>query len=393
MSIISQAGQLAGKTVIVRVDFNVPLDKSGQITDDTRIKMAMDTITFLQRENAKVVLISHLGRPKGAPQDDLRMAPIAHRLSTLLNSPVRYSDTPLDARETKEAVSALKNGDVIVLENCRFDARETQNDSEYAKAIASLGDLFVFDAFGTAHRAHASTEGITHFLPSYFGHLMDKEVTYLSNAFSPDKVPIVAIIGGSKISTKFGVLENLLGKVDTLVVGGGMVFTLLKAQGLEIGNSLCEDEQLNTATTFLEKAKTSGTTLLLAKDVVCAPEFSATAPATTHAITAHPSDQMGLDVGPNTISEIKDAIKTAKTIIWNGPLGVFELDQFAVGTMEIAKAITETSATTIVGGGDSVAAINKANLANKISHISTGGGACLELLEGKALPSIVAIQK
>lgn len=383
---------LKGKKALVRVDFNVPLE-GGRITDDTRIRAALPTIRYLADKGAKVILVSHLGRPKGVTEE-LRLTPVSKRLSELLGKPVAQASDVI-GDDAKAKVAALQDGDVLLLENVRFHKEEEKNDPAFAKALASLADLYVNDAFGTAHRAHASTEGVAHLLkPAVAGLLLEKEISVMGKALADPDRPLVAIIGGSKVSSKIGVLENLVKMVDAIVIGGAMAFTFFKAQGLPTGTSLVEDDQVDTATNIMALAQQMGVTFLLPQDVVIAPRFDAAQPTGTVAASEIPDDQMGLDVGPKTIAAIRDVLGKAKTIIWNGPMGVFENPPFAVGTKAVAEMVAEATgrgATTIVGGGDSVAAVESMHLADKMSHVSTGGGASLEFLEGKELPGVSAL--
>lgn len=388
------AADLAGKRVFVRVDFNVPLNDQGNITDDTRIRAALPTIQHLTSNGAKVVLASHFGRPKGKVVDSMRLTPVAKRLSELLGQEVvKCDDCVGDAAAS--AIGGMQNGQVALLENVRFYAEEEKNDPEFAKQLAANADLYVNDAFGTAHRAHASTEGVAHLLkPAVGGFLIEKELQYLQSAIEEPKRPLAAIIGGSKVSSKITVIETLLEKVDKLLIGGGMIFTFYKARGLSVGKSLVEDEFVELARTLEAKAKERGVALLLPTDVVVADNFAPDANAQTVSIEAIPDGWMGLDIGPDSVKVFQDALADCKTVIWNGPMGVFEFDQFAKGTEAIAHTLaglTGTGATTIIGGGDSVAAVEKVGVAEKMSHISTGGGASLELLEGKVLPGIAAL--
>ena len=385
---------LAGKRVLVRVDFNVPLDDTGSITDDTRIRAALPTIQDLIKKEAKVILCSHMGRPKGQVVDSMRLTPVAERLGELLGkSVVKPYDCVGDAVKTQ--VNAMGNGQVVLLENLRFHSEEEKNDPEFAKALASLAEVYVNDAFGTAHRAHASTQGVTEFLsPSVAGYLLEKELQYLQSAIENPQRPLAAIIGGSKVSSKIGVIETLLEKVDKLLIGGGMVFTLYKARGLSVGKSLVEEDKLDLAKALEAKAKEKGVDLLLPTDVVVADNFAKDAKAQTVSIDAIPDGWMGLDIGPDSVKTFQDALNSCKSAIWNGPMGVFEFDKFAVGTEAIARTLaglTKQGVITIIGGGDSVAAVEKVGVAEQMSHISTGGGASLELLEGKALPGVVAL--
>ncbi|HEY9632786.1 MAG TPA: phosphoglycerate kinase [Coleofasciculaceae cyanobacterium] len=385
---------LAGKRVLVRADLNVPLDDNGNITDDTRIRAALPTIQDLINKGAKVVLCSHLGRPKGQVKESLRLTPVANRLSELLGQTVIKTDDCVGDAVAAQ-ISALENGQVALLENLRFHAGEEKNDPEFTKQLASLADVYVNDAFGTAHRAHSSTEGVTHYLkPSVAGYLIEKELQYLQNAIENPQKPLAAIIGGSKVSSKIGVIETLLDKVDKLLIGGGMIFTFYKARGLSVGKSLVEDDKLELAKSLEAKAKEKGVDFLLPSDVVVADNFAADANSQTVSIDSIPDGWMGLDIGPDSVKLFQNALSESKTVIWNGPMGVFEFDKFAVGTEAIAHSLaelTKTGATTIIGGGDSVAAVEKVGVAEQMSHISTGGGASLELLEGKELPGISAL--
>ncbi len=385
---------LQGKRALVRADFNVPLDDAGNITDDTRIRAALPTIQDLISKEAKVILASHFGRPKGEVKDKLRLTPVAKRLSELLGKEVVKCDDCIGDEVTNK-VGGMKNGDVVLLENVRFHGEEEKNDAEFAKQLASNADLYVNDAFGTAHRAHASTEGVTHYLtPSIAGYLIEKELQYLQNAIENPQRPLAAIIGGSKVSSKIGVIETLLDKCDKLLIGGGMIFTFYKARGLNVGKSLVEEDKLELAKTLEAKAKEKGVDLILPTDVVVADNFAADANSQTVNIDNIPDGWMGLDIGPVSIKKFQEALADCKSVIWNGPMGVFEFDKFAVGTEAIARALANLGkhgATTIIGGGDSVAAVEKVGLADQMSHISTGGGASLELLEGKTLPGIAAL--
>jgi len=389
------SSDLDGKRVLVRADFNVPLDDQGKITDDTRIRAALPTIQDLTSKGAKVILCSHFGRPKGV-DDSLRLTPVAQRLSELLGKTVVKTDDCI-GDEAAAKVAAMQNGDVVLLENVRFHKEEEKNDPEFAKQLASLADLYVNDAFGTAHRAHASTEGVTHYLkPSVAGFLIEKELQYLQNAIENPQRPLAAIVGGSKVSSKIGVIETLLDKVDKLFIGGGMIFTFYKARGLSVGKSLVEEDKLELARALEAKAKEKGVELLLPTDVVVADNFAADANAQTVSIDNIPDGWMGLDIGPDSIKVFQDALSQCKSVIWNGPMGVFEFDKFAQGTEAIAHTLaglTKQGVTTIIGGGDSVAAVEKVGVADQMSHISTGGGASLELLEGKELPGIAALDE
>jgi phosphoglycerate kinase len=390
------AADVAGKRVLVRVDFNVPLDENGNITDDTRIRAALPTIQDLTGKGAKVILASHFGRPKGKVVDSMRLTPAAKRLGELLGQDVVICDDCIgDGVAAK--ISAMANGQVAMLENVRFYAEEEKNDPEFAQKLAANADLFVNDAFGTAHRAHASTEGVTHYLsPSVAGYLIEKELQFLQNAIDNPQRPLAAIVGGSKVSSKIGVIETLLDKCDKLFIGGGMIFTFYKAQGLSVGNSLVEEDKLDLAKELMAKAKEKGVDFLLPTDVVLADAFSKDANAQTVSIDAIPDGWMGLDIGPDSVETFKKALSECKSVIWNGPMGVFEFDKFAAGTDAIANTLAELTGQgtiTIIGGGDSVAAVEKVGVADKMSHISTGGGASLELLEGKILPGIAALDE
>ena len=385
---------VSGKRVLVRADFNVPLDDQGKITDDTRIRAALPTITALTGKGAKVVLCSHFGRPKGKVVEDMRLTPVAERLSELLGQAVVKCDDCVGAA-VATAVNGLQNGQVALLENVRFYAGEEGNDPEFAKQLAANADLYVNDAFGTAHRAHASTAGVTEYLsPAVGGYLIDKELQYLQAAIENPQRPLAAIIGGSKVSSKIGVIETLLDKVDKLLIGGGMVFTFYQARGLGVGKSLVEADKLELAKSLEAKAKEKGVELLLPTDVVVADNFAPDANAQTVSVEAIPDGWMGLDIGPDSVKVFQAALKQCKSAIWNGPMGVFEFDKFAAGTEAIAHTLAELTpqgVMTIIGGGDSVAAVEKVGVAEQMSHISTGGGASLELLEGKTLPGIDAL--
>jgi phosphoglycerate kinase len=389
------AADISGKRALVRVDFNVPVDDQGSITDDTRIRAAVPTIQDLTKKGAKVILASHFGRPKGV-DDKLRLTPVAKRLSELLGQEVVKTDDCI-GDDVAAKVGALQNGQVLLLENVRFYKEEEKNDPEFAKKLAANADFYVNDAFGTAHRAHASTEGVTKFLsPSVAGYLVEKELQYLQSAIEEPKRPLVAIIGGSKVSSKIGVIETLLEKCDKLIIGGGMIFTFYKARGLSVGKSLVEEDKLELAKALEAKAKERGVALLLPTDIVAADKFAPDANATTVSIDNIPADGMGLDIGPDSVKVFQAALADCKTVIWNGPMGVFEFDKFAAGTEAIAHTLAEIGkigTTTIIGGGDSVAAVEKVGLADQMSHISTGGGASLELLEGKVLPGIAALDE
>ncbi|MEO1070048.1 MAG: phosphoglycerate kinase [Cyanobacteria bacterium J06638_6] len=388
------AADISGKRVLVRADFNVPLDDQGAITDDTRIRAALPTIQDLTGKGAKVILASHFGRPKGKVVDSMRLTPVAQRLGELLGQDVIKCDDCI-GDEVAATIGAMTDGQVALLENVRFYAGEEANDPEFTKQLAANADLYVNDAFGTAHRAHASTAGVTEYLsPSVAGYLIEKELQYLQAAIENPQRPLAAIIGGSKVSSKIGVIETLLDKVDKLLIGGGMIFTFYKARGLSVGKSLVEEDKLELAKALEIKAKEKGVDLLLPTDVVLADNFAPDANAQTVSVEAIPDGWMGLDIGPDSIKVFQDALKQCKSVIWNGPMGVFEFDKFAAGTEAIAHTLaelTDTGVTTIIGGGDSVAAVEKVGVAEKMSHISTGGGASLELLEGKELPGIAAL--
>ncbi len=389
--------KLEGKKVLVRVDFNVPLNESGQITDDTRIRAAIPTIKYLINNSAKVILAAHFGRPKGKVNEKMRLTPVASRLSDILEKKVHLTGSCI-GEEALANSNNLKEGDVLLLENVRFYEEEEKNDLDFAKRLASHADMYVNDAFGAAHRAHASTQGVTKFLePSVAGFLLEKELKYLQGAIDTPKRPLAAIVGGSKVSSKIGVLDSLLDKCDKIIIGGGMIFTFYKARGLDVGKSLVEEDKLELARNLEAKAKAKGVELLLPSDVVLANEFSPTAESKVAQIDSISGDWMGLDIGPQSIKVFQNALAECKTIIWNGPMGVFEFDKFAEGTNSIATTLADLSSfsevCTIIGGGDSVAAVEKAGLAEKMSHISTGGGASLELLEGKTLPGVAALKE
>ncbi|TAH71487.1 MAG: phosphoglycerate kinase [Anaerolineaceae bacterium] len=380
-----------GKRVLVRCDFNVPLQE-GKITDDIRIVEALPTIKKLINDGGKVILCSHLGKPKGTPKPELSLAPVAVRLTEVLGKEVKFAkDDNVVGENAKAAVAAMKEGDVVLLENTRYREEETKNIDTFSEELASLCDVFVNDAFGTAHRAHCSNVGVTKFVETaVVGYLMQKEIEFLGNAVNNPERPFVAILGGSKVSSKISVINNLLDKVDTLIIGGGMAYTFMKAQGEEVGKSLLEADYLDYANEMLEKAEKKGVQLLIPVDTVVAKEFSNDTEYKTVKRGEIESDWQGLDIGEETSKLFADAIKDAKTVVWNGPMGVFEMPNFAKGTMAVAKALADIDATTIIGGGDSAAAVNQLGFGDKMTHISTGGGASLEFLEGKDLPGVVA---
>ncbi len=378
-----------GKRVFVRVDFNVPM-ADGAITDETRIRAAIPTIEYLVEQGAKVILASHLGRPKGEVKEDMRLTAVGVRLAELIGKPVTKLDESI-GQEVENAVANMQNGDIILLENVRFHAGEEKNDPALAEQFAKLADVYVNDAFGAAHRAHASTEGIAKHVPAVSGFLMQKELDVLGKALSNPEHPFTAIIGGAKVKDKIGVIESLLEKVDHLIIGGGLSFTFIKAQGHDIGKSLLEEDKIDLAKSFIEKAKAKGVQLHMPIDAVVANEFSKDAETKIVDVDAIPADWMGLDIGPKTAAKYAEVIKDSKLIIWNGPMGVFEMDKFANGTKTVADAMATTAGYTVIGGGDSAAAVEKFEVADKMDHISTGGGASLELMEGKELPGIVAL--
>ncbi|MFP7734179.1 phosphoglycerate kinase [Priestia aryabhattai] len=379
-----------GKRVFCRVDFNVPM-KDGKVTDETRIRAAIPTIQYLVEQGAKVILASHLGRPKGEVVEELRLNAVAERLQALLGKDVAKADEAF-GKEVKKTIDGMSEGDVLVLENVRFYPGEEKNDPELAKAFAELADVYVNDAFGAAHRAHASTEGIAHHIPAVAGFLMEKELDVLSKALSNPERPFTAIVGGAKVKDKIGVIDHLLDKVDNLIIGGGLSYTFIKALGHEVGKSLLEEDKVELAKSFMEKAKKNGVNFYMPVDVVVADDFSNDANTQVVSIENIPSDWEGLDAGPKTREIYADVIKNSKLVIWNGPMGVFELDTFANGTKAVAEALAEATDTySVIGGGDSAAAVEKFDLADKMSHISTGGGASLEFMEGKELPGVVAL--
>ena len=381
---------LKGKKVFVRCDFNVPMDENQNITDNTRIVAALPTIKYLLEQNCKLVLASHLGRPKGEFKPEFSLAPVAKELSKLLGREVIMAKDVIGEDAMTKAAN-LKEGEILLLENVRFHREETDNDPEFSKKLASMAEIFVNDAFGTAHRAHSSTTGIADYLPAVSGFLIEKELKFLGNAVNNPERPFVAILGGAKVSDKIGVIDSLLEKVDTLMIGGGMAYTFFKAQGYGVGNSICEMDKLDLAKQAMEKAKQKGVKLLLPVDTKVGKEYKPDTESKTVKYTEIPDDWEGFDIGEETIKLFSDELKNAKTVVWNGPLGLFEFEQFAVGTNSIAKVLSEIDATTIIGGGDSAAAVKKAGLEDKMTHISTGGGASLEFLEGKKLPGIEAL--
>ncbi|WP_018212134.1 phosphoglycerate kinase [Desulfitobacterium hafniense] len=380
-----------GKRVFVRVDFNVPMDDHGNITNDTRIRAALPTIHYLIDEGAKIILASHLGRPKGKADPNYSLAPVAKRLGELLKGPVAMA-TDCIGPEVEKAAAQLQEGEVLLLENVRYHAEEEKNEPEFVKQLARLAEVYVNDAFGTAHRAHASTEGIAHHLPGVAGFLLQKEIESMGKALENPERPFVAIIGGAKVSDKIGVIENLLHKVDALIIGGGMANTFLKAQGYSLGKSLVEGDKLSLAQEILDRGRELQVDILLPQDVVAAKEFKADAPYRVTAVREIAEDEMALDIGPESAGLFSTRIQKARTIVWNGPMGVFEMEHFAKGTEKVAQAVALCPGLTIVGGGDSVAAVEKMGVGEQMSHISTGGGASLKLLEGKTLPGIAALQ-
>ncbi|MBN1685744.1 MAG: phosphoglycerate kinase [Spirochaetales bacterium] len=383
--------ELHGRRVLVRVDFNVPL-KDGKITDDTRITAVLPTLEYILEQGGALVVMSHLGRPKGKPNPEMTLKPVAKRLSELLGKTVQMAGDCVGS-EVEDAASALKSGDILMLENLRFHADEEANDPQFAKKLAGLADVYVNDAFGAAHRAHASTEGVTAYLEAAAGFLMKKEIDFLSRILENPEKPFVALVGGAKVSTKIAVLESLLPKCTTLVIGGGMAYTFLKAKGIAIGNSLVEDDFLDTAKKLLEKSSVSGTEIILPVDHVVADKFEESAEPQIVDGQNVPEGKVAMDIGAKTLRLISKRILAAKSVIWNGPMGVFEFDAFANGTLEVAKMVAGCRGVTVVGGGDSVAAVKKFGLADKIDHVSTGGGASLEFLEGKSLPGIAVLKR
>lgn len=378
---------LKGKKVLVRCDFNVPMDENKNITDNIRIAAALPTIKYLLENDCAIILCSHLGRPKGEFKPEFSLEPVAEELSKLLGKEVIMAKDVI-GEDAKSKAEKLQNGQIMLLENVRFHKEETENDSAFAKELASMAEVYVNDAFGTTHRAHASTAGVAKYLPAVSGFLIEKELKFLGNAISNPERPFVAILGGAKVSDKIGVIDNLLEKVDTLIIGGGMAYTFFKAQGYEVGNSICELDKLELAANLMKKAEEKGVKFLLPIDTKIGKDYQADTESKTVKYNEIPEGWEGLDIGEETIKLYTEELKKAKTVVWNGPLGVFEFEQFAIGTNSIAKALSETDATTIIGGGDSAAAVKKAGLEDKMTHISTGGGASLKFLEGKALPGI-----
>ena len=380
-----------GKKVLVRCDFNVPQDENLKITDNRRIVAALDTIKYLLDNNAKVILCSHLGRPKGEVKKEFSLLPVAKELSKLLGKEVKLAEDII-GESAKQLTSNMNEGEIVLLENVRFDKREEANDAEFSKELASLAEVFVNDAFGTAHRAHASTAGVADYLPAVSGFLIEKELNFMGGALENPERPFVAILGGKKVSDKIGVIDALLEKVDTLMIGGGMAYTFFKAMGYNVGNSICELDKLDLATSLMEKAKQKGVKLMLPVDTKVGKEFAKDTESKIVKYTEIPDGWEGFDIGTESIEMYKKELENAKTVIWNGPIGLFEFDQFAIGTNEIAKKLAEIDAVTIVGGGDCAAAVEKAGVADKLTHVSTGGGASLEFLEGKKLPGIECLE-
>ncbi len=381
-----------GKKVIVRCDFNVPL-KEGVITDDTRITAALPTIKYMLEEGAAVILMSHLGRPEGEANMKYTLAPVAARLSELLEMEVEFAQSPVVVdEEVKAKAAALEGGKVMLLENVRFRKEETKNGAEFAKELASLAEVFVNDAFGTAHRAHSSTAGVADYLPAVSGFLIEKEIQFLGGAVENPKRPFVAIMGGAKVGDKISVIENLLKKVDTLIIGGGMAYTFYKSMGLEIGTSILDADSIDLAAQLLKQAEERGVKMIIPVDVVCAKEFKNETETLVCKREDMPADMMGMDIGPETVALYKEEIAKAATVVWNGPMGVFEMENFATGTLEVAKALAESDAITVIGGGDSAAAVEQFGLGDAMTHISTGGGASLEFLEGKELPGVAVLE-
>lgn len=385
---------VSGKLVLVRVDYNIPMDEDLKITDNIRIRSSLPTINYLLEHDAKVILMSHLGRPKGEPKSKYSLEPVAKELSILLGKEVIFADEDLVVSDkVRNMAKDLKSGEVMLLQNTRFRKEEEKNDDAFAKELADLAEIYVNDAFGTSHRGHASNVGVSKYLPSALGFLVEKEVSIMGKALENPDRPFVAILGGAKVSDKIGVIENLLNKVDAIIIGGGMAFTFLKAKGFEIGTSLLEEDKVELALELMNKAKENGVALVLPIDVVVAKEFKNDTEFKTVSVENIPNDMMGLDIGEESIELFQKVIEESKTIIWNGPMGVFEMENFNKGTFAIGEAMVRSGAITIVGGGDSASAIEQAGLADKITHVSTGGGASLELLEGKILPGLDAISE
>ncbi|WP_342536179.1 phosphoglycerate kinase [Sporosarcina sp. FSL K6-3508] len=382
--------ELNGKRVFCRVDFNVPMEE-GKVTDDTRIRAALPTIEYMTGKGAKVILASHLGRPKGEVKEDMRLTAAGEQLSELLGKPVRKLDASV-GEEVEQAIAAMKDGDILLLENVRFNPGEEKNDAELAKQFAELADVFVNDAFGTAHRAHASTAGIAQYIPGVLGFLLEKELDVLGKALSDPERPFTAIIGGAKVKDKIGVIDNLLDKVDNLLIGGGLSYTFTRAQGHQTGDSLVEEDKVELAKSFIQKAKEKDVNLFLPTDAVVANAFSVDAETKTVSVGEISEGWMGLDIGPETAERYKQVILDSKFVIWNGPMGVFEMEPFANGTKTVADAMAETAAYTVIGGGDSAAAVEKFEVADKMDHVSTGGGASLEFMEGKELPGVAVLE-
>lgn len=382
-----------GKKALVRCDFNVPM-QDGKITDDIRITSALPTIQYLTEHGAKVILMSHMGRPKGEAKMEFSLKPVADRLAELLKQDIGFISAPeVVNQQVVDAAEKLEEGQILLLENVRFRKEETKNEAGFAKELAQLGDIFVNDAFGTAHRAHCSTAGVADYLPAVSGFLIEKEVKFLGDALEEPQRPFVAIMGGAKVGDKIPVIENLLKKVDTLVIGGGMSYTFFKAMGLEIGTSILDAESVELAGQLIKRAEAAGVKLMLPTDVVCAKEFDNNSEAMTCERDSIPADQMGMDIGPKSIQQISEELEKAKTVVWNGPMGVFEMSNFAQGTKGVAESLANSSATTIIGGGDSAAAVEQFGYGDKMTHISTGGGASLEFLEGKTLPGIAVLEE
>lgn len=380
-----------GKKVLVRCDFNVPQDENQNITDTRRIVSAIPTIKYLLDNGAKVILCSHLGRPKGEVKKEYSLAPVAKELENILKIPVKLADD-IVGESAKKLTKDMKEGEVVLLENVRFDAREEKNEPEFAKQLASLAEIYVNDAFGTSHRAHASTAGVADYLPAVSGFLIEKELTFLGNALDEPKRPFIAVLGGKKVSDKIDIVDSLIEKVDTLIIGGGMAYTFFKAQGYNVGDSICEEDKLDLALNLMEKAEKRNVKLMLPVDTKIGKEYNKDTESKTVKCTEIPDGWEGFDIGEETIKLYTEELKKAKTILWNGPVGVFEFDQFAIGTNAIANTLAQSDAVTVVGGGDCAAAIEKAGVADKLTHVSTGGGAALEFLEGKKLPGIECLQ-